>query len=179
MSILILTLAFLAVWHFVYESIIAPCQRMKQRNKLFELRDKLRNVYIDGINEDDKQAFEVCQSGINNLLYTLPYISVASQLKLERMKEHDKELAERIDKAVSSVENCKNEEIIKIFNESANVIKDVLFINLGGWMIYLIPIVILVAISLVCYEKVAKAAKDILVTPDSELDNILPVVQNI
>lgn len=42
MSTAILIFAFIAVVHFVYESIVAPSWRMKLRNELFVLRDEVR-----------------------------------------------------------------------------------------------------------------------------------------
>jgi len=61
MEIAIIVLAGLAVYHFVYEGILAPSFRLKLRFELFELRDELRKLKISHA-EDLRDEIDLIQT---------------------------------------------------------------------------------------------------------------------
>ena len=79
--ILLISLAVLAILHFIYEAIILPTIRWNLRNELFSLRDKLRNVVINK-EQYDPATFELAHSGINHFINRLHHLDLGFQFKI-------------------------------------------------------------------------------------------------
>ncbi len=170
MSTLIIFIAVFAILHFSYENMIAPSIRMHLRNKLFVLRDEIRNLKIEGINSQDEEAFWFVHDGINHFLNRLPDLTVARQVKLETEYRTNILLRETVGKRISVVKNCQNKEIVAIFNKTKTVIEEAFLVNMGGWFFYLLPIVFVAA----TISKLSRLACELIATPERDTNRLLP-----
>ena len=170
MSTLFIVAAFFAILHFVYEGIIAPGQRIRLRNKLFVLRDRLRAVRIEGVDAKDDPAFWYVHDGINALLSRLHSLTVSARATTELRHDRDAELRQRVDARMAMLRECSNPQIKKIFDEASSVIEEAFIVNMGGWMFYLVP----VAILWVCLGQLKTLASELLVLPEKDSRRLLP-----
>ncbi|WP_201344631.1 hypothetical protein [Thiohalobacter sp. COW1] len=169
MSYFILVLAFLAILHFIYDGIVLPSIRMHLRNKLFALRDELRQIKICD-EECDPQVFNLLHDGINRFLNRLHRLTIDRQVQFMREYENDDELRYEIDQRWKLVESCENEDVTRIFEEANDVLRVAYLANMGGWFFYLIPIA-LIAFSL---KKLSNEAREMFVMPNREVDRLWP-----
>ena len=65
MTTTILVLLALAVFHFVYESILAPSLRLSLRFRLFALRDEARQLKIECVDSLNDAHCVFLQASIN------------------------------------------------------------------------------------------------------------------
>lgn len=139
-------LFFLAIWHLLYEAVIAPSTRMHFRNELFKLRDRLRKVAIDNNSSSnfDEDIFEYIHDGINRFLNRLPYLNPLEIRTAAKAIENNSNLRERIEERMRAIENCGNDEMISVWRETSLVVAKVMIANVGGWAIYVVPIFVFV-----------------------------------
>lgn len=168
MSTFIIIAIVLALVHFVYESIIAPSIRLHLRNRLFELRDCLRVLKIDGLAKSHEEAFDLLHEGINNLLTRLPQLTVANTVLIENSYKSNPELRQKIDSRVDAIKKCGNNEIVDIFEKTNEIVEAAFMANMGGWFFYLIPIAVMVA----AFSKLSTFTKELIATPRVDSDRM-------
>lgn len=134
----------LAIMHFAYENIIAPTLRIYQRNKLFVLRDKLRNIHFNALNKQDKQAFKYIENSLTNCIQNLPYVNISNFSRYKQEYKENEELRKSVDEKINKIENCSVTELKDIFNDSGEIIYHAIWINSGILFLYFIPIAIVV-----------------------------------
>lgn len=174
MATLIIAIAFLALFHFLYDGIILPSIRQHLRNRLFALRDKLRLEYINGIDKQDIEAFNLTHEAINNFVNRLPMLTISVYAEIEVAIKNDHKLKEKVNKRRAILENCKSPKIKEV-NESINkILFDAFIANSGGWMIYLIPMAVLLTI----WRKLATNCKELVVVPHREIGKIMPRIDH-
>ena len=166
MGTLLLILFVLSVAHFFYEGVLAPSWRMLLRNRLFVLRDELRNLKIAGINPDDDRAFWYVHDGLNHLLNRLPSLSLSGRFYAWRAYRTDERLREMIAERTELLEKCGDARIREIFEAAGDVVKKAFLVNMGGWFIYLVPVVLVLA----TIQSLTKLASSIVLTPGKEAD---------
>ncbi|WP_382631345.1 hypothetical protein, partial [Streptomyces sp. NPDC056982] len=71
LTVLFYVLLCMAAAHFIYERILLPSLRLHYRNKLFELRDEVRNQIIANHSEDNTQAAQLVHEALNNAINRL------------------------------------------------------------------------------------------------------------
>src|SRR5258708_36909923 len=69
MVVLFIALVILAIFHFVYQTILAPSFKFEARLKLFRLRDRLRRLKIDNSDLLNDRLFCEIQERINRQIY--------------------------------------------------------------------------------------------------------------
>src|SRR5688572_28045975 len=95
MSYLIVTLFLLAIFQWVYESILAPSFRLDLRLRLFALRDELSDLKASsGRPPGDEQSFALLDS-MNNLIAGLERFDIAMLAAVEREVRRSPELLAR------------------------------------------------------------------------------------
>lgn len=172
MKFLLFALAIIALWHFLYEGIVAPSIRMHLRNRLFALRDELRAAKATAaIDPHDEPAFWFVHDGINSFLNRLPALTVSNLARLKRARDSDPNLRASFEDHLDKVLNAKSPAITSIFNRTNDVIQTAMITNAGGWFIYVVPI----AICALLMRTAKKVAKATLLTPKPVLDEAMPM----
>lgn len=141
MTISLAVLFFLAIWHLIYEQALAPAMRMKQRDKLFALRDELRMVCIKDPEAIDVGTFNLLEGAINNYLRIKSNMDLITIYKINRMIEENGGLDPKIKRAIAKIERHENPRVNAIFQEAARVSALTVMINHGAWLLYIFPFV--------------------------------------
>jgi hypothetical protein len=170
MSYVIIVLAVIALWHFIYESILLPSIRLHLRNRLFVLRDELRAHRVESDNVDEK-AFDLVSKGINNYLTRLPMINIGLRVEFERKVKEDPSLVDKLKERRKVIVESNDESLKQIYHD-VNVVLEYAFVaNSGGWFIYLVPIAVLIA----SVKRLSRLAEGLLMLPTNAMSNIMPV----
>lgn len=144
MAVIFLVLALVSAFHFIYESTILPSLRLKNRIRLFALRDKLRRLKIQQPDLDE-QAYAYVQETINGFAKYLSVVDVAFIIATAQMVENDPAVKERVEKRIAKIENANSPELKAIVSEVHSIIKDTALANNGMWFLYLTPLVMLLS----------------------------------
>jgi hypothetical protein len=164
---LFLLLVLVSMLHFVYEGIILPSMRLKNRIRLFKLRDRLRRLKIDDPDLDDR-AFSSVQQSLNFFVQKLYMIDVPYIIACNEAIERSPELKEVVKKRRDLIENANSPELKEIVNEIFSTVKQTAIANNGMWAIYLTPIVLVFS----GVRTFAEALKKMACVSERELDNL-------
>lgn len=156
----------LALMHYLYQSILLPSSRQKARDELFCLRDELRAGMLQNQDNYDKKtmrAFKEVDDALSraiNRLHLLTFTNfVKATLSLKEIEQ---------DKAYQPfhrrIENAESELPLNIYTRSGAVLNKVLFINSFMFMVYLIPLVILIKCISSVYLKIKQGSEFLLDT---------------
>jgi hypothetical protein len=165
------TLIVLALIHFIYEGIVAPSLRLNLRYHLFALRDDLRKLKYDDGEQLTDEVFLLLQGVINNAILLLHRVNLEVVVKTEIRVEKDKELAGRIAERIALVENCDIEAIRHIQEKACRILTVALLVNNGAWIIYIIPIFVIVFGA----KRITNFVKEAVAFPESDINDIIPV----
>lgn len=170
MKYLILVLIGIAMYHFVYEGVIAPSIRVSLRNRLFVIRDELRSINIAGIKKCDEQAFWVVHEGINSYINRLPYLTLRGRAAAMTAYREDSELRSRVEKRVELLTACEDKRITDLLARASAVVEEAFIVNMGGTFIYIVPLAVL-AMSL---DGLRNLAKKLVLTPERDTLRVVP-----
>lgn len=173
-AVILIALFAIAILHFIYDGIVLPGVRQHYRNKLFALRDELRWEMIQGINAEDKDAFNLVHDAINAFANRLPLLTIAVQKAFEKDLEDNERLRKMIEKRREILAQCRNENIKRIAHEVNVVLEGVYIANSGGWFIYLIPIALVVT----TLKKLTEVSSELAIAPVQEVRKIIPHTSN-
>jgi hypothetical protein len=177
MATILFILFLLSVYHFIYDSILLPSLRLDLRYRLFVNRDKLVKLKIlhnDKISDD---IFNSLYSSINGALNRLPYLSVSLYLDAKKEFESNEQLRNKVEKRIQLINSCPIEEIRKISNATSNITFFAFALNTGSWILYLLPILILVYVVKQIFKLafgLKRLAQELTFTPDYEFDKLVP-----
>jgi phage pi2 protein 07 len=148
-------LVFLAIWHFFYESILAPSLRHGLRYEFFSLRDQLRNLKIDGLNSKrDNVVYEILDHAMCDIINSMSFITVANYILLKKDYSKDKEYKKDAENVARLMSEVKEKKLIDIDNGLRKLSTKALLINNGGWIPYLLPIAIFIFLGIVIFSQV-------------------------
>lgn len=167
MTTFIIALFVLASIHYFYEGIYAPGVRMELRNRLFKLRDELRNHRIES-DDIDVAAFEVASEAINLYINRLPFINIIFIAQMRKLANSDEAMTEEMQQRRNALLESKDDKIKDIVNRCADVLRDALICNSGGWFIYVIPFVLFG----VFLQKIKKLLIGMFLAPANKIDSI-------
>ena len=136
-------LIILAVWHFFYEAILLSFIRWSLRNELFALRDRLRNVVIEN-QKYDKTVFDLVHSGLNNYINRLHILDFRFDLRLRKILKNNPAIRKEVEQNLQKIEESKNQEIKAVFNQTKLILWKAFIANTGGFLLYLIPLVVII-----------------------------------
>lgn len=166
---IIVFLAF-AVFHLVYESIIAPSIRLKLSFELFKVRDEARFLKIQHGNQFECKHFDYLQDTINILLKSLHSFDVIALTQAQNAIKHDKALQEHVQKRKIIFDDCKMPEAIAIRKETLNIAAKIILVNNGAWFVYLIPIGIVAMI----YKSLSDSVKEVFSLSEGDFNKVSP-----
>jgi hypothetical protein len=170
MKILILLFVVAGIWHYLYEGIIAPSIRLHLRNRLFALRDEIRDLKISGIDAADEKAFWFVHDGINNFINRLPFLTIERAKILTTEYAHNELLRKTLDEHRDAVLKTKNKGIHNVFLKTNSVIEKAFITNMGGWFIYIVPIALILA----AMSKLSSFATELIVAPTKDVERLIP-----
>jgi hypothetical protein len=174
MSYLILSMAILAVIHFIYESIIAPSLRLSIRYELFCLRDQLRQLKIEHGDELDDKHFCYLQDSINTIISALPRIEIVAIAHMKTVLENDDELRNRLNVRQEILDDCIIPEMTEIRRKSIALSIRALGVNGGMWSVYIIPIMAVGGV----YRSIERRIKALVSLSDLDIDKIAPRIHH-
>jgi hypothetical protein len=169
MSTFLIVLAWLAIFHFVYEGIIAPAARIRLRNQLFVTRDQLRQAKIDGVAEGDEEVFWQVHDGVNFFLSRLPHLTVTTQVSATEAYRRDAKLAAVVDERIARVAKCQDARLTGARDKTVAVMLEAYVCNSGGWTVYVLP----VALFFVAYSKLKRLVTSLILTPEAQTAKLL------
>lgn len=173
-AVFIIVTLFISILHFIYDGIILPSIRQNYRNELFALRDELRWIMIEGIDNTDIAAFNLVHDAINSFANRLPLLTMSVQKSFQIDMQNNVRLREIIKKRREIIHNCNNDDIKRIVNDVNLILEKTYISNAGGWFIYIIPI----AITAVVFKKIAVISAQLTIAPPQEVHRILPHQDN-
>jgi hypothetical protein len=135
-------LASLAI--FVYQGIILPGIRLSLRYRVFELRDRLRRLVIEGKTEENDRAFQLLHDRLNFMCVSLSRFDLARVIQASRSL--DEETRTQVTNHLKVMESA-SPELQKIFKESLEVVALALTFN-SFFFFILATACLLVAVSL-------------------------------
>lgn len=168
------------MYHWVWESAIAPTYRAYLRNRLFKLRDEIRSCKCDVVSENDKRALVLLHESINIYLTRLHLINMSLRSKIEQEYENNPKLRERVRNRREILTRAENPKVLEIYAECNDILEKAYLMNAGGWFVYLVPVAILVAIFatiknfMLSLLKFTEISKDLLAISPRDAEDILP-----
>jgi hypothetical protein len=175
MYICLIILIAAAILHFVYESIIAPSLRLELRFELFRLRDEVRFLKIESLNNDDEgpqfveQHFYELQDSINSLICLLFRFDLTTLCAISEEIERDAELKQRVEARSRMLDNCVLPAVLEIRRKQFWIATKALAVNSGPMLVWLV----LPALLFVGYQTVRRKIKDSLTIPETDLKRFL------
>ena len=142
MSYVILGFALLALFHFIYEGILAPSFRMKLRFDLCALRDELNRLKRDSGAAFDDERFCHLHDSLTALIATLHRFDVSTLLAVSQEIGRNPELREKVERRERMLDTCGVPELRDLRRRSLVIATRALAVNHGGWCIYGIPMVL-------------------------------------
>lgn len=140
LTVLFYVLLCMAAVHFIYERILLPSVRLQYRNRLFELRDTVRNQIINHSSDDDLKAAQLIHEALNNAINRLHLMTLPNRVRAQRRLSANPEIQARIRREVELFNRCSNEVLNSTIQQSVQVLEKVLFFNSLMLLIYTFPI---------------------------------------
>lgn len=133
MNILFIILLLICAWHFVVQAIFIPNQAHDSKYKLYELRDNLRRLYIEG--KIEKIEFQNLDDFATKAIKLYKFVTFYDIIfnKTPNGKSESKS-----NKQLDSIFNCQNEDYIQIRNKMFAISFKNAFHNSLGWLPYII-----------------------------------------
>lgn len=178
METAIVILAFLALYHFIVDSILVPTERLKLRCKIFKLRDSLRKLKDEKGSEISDSAYLYVQHSLNAGINILPNINFWLIYDVNNRIEHDAHLQRAVEGRIEAIRNST--ELIKISSKLNNYMFTAMLVNTMAWSIYVLPISLVLIPCLLLYrwgKKVKETVSELLVMPSNQFDNIVSPYQ--
>lgn len=144
MATLIIIVGFLVMLHFVYEAIFGPTLRLKTRHELFAIRDNLHDIKLGELSGEDKKIVKLMDGAINHALDRMPQMTLYNSYKMQQEYKNNSKLKEFVDDLQTALSNTQNEGIKEIDNKLDEITIKIFIINMGGVLIYLIPLYYLI-----------------------------------
>jgi hypothetical protein len=139
MSYLIFGLALLALFHFVYESILAPSLRMKLHFELCALRDELRRLNWTRGRELTRENYDYLDEALLCLDSMLHRFDVGTLSAVSQELTRDPDLKREVEQRGRTLDGCAIVEAIEIRERLLRIASRALLINHGAWYIYVLP----------------------------------------
>ncbi|MFO0940062.1 MAG: hypothetical protein U0930_04780 [Pirellulales bacterium] len=142
LSWVLVGLILAAMWHFLYDGIIAPSIRLHMRYSVFALRDELRRE----MTVDNSESLLILQSAMNISLRVMSEFSISDAFMLKRYLAENPEVRDEVLRRSKVVESCTNQKVQDISKRLNRVLRAAFVVNTGGWAIYIVPLIVALAL---------------------------------
>lgn len=129
MTILIELLFFLALAHFIHESILAPSWRLSLKCKLSALRDELHALKASGRDLFDDMHFVCLRDSIDTMLVMLERYDIVTIVAAELRYRKDSEFRKRVDLRARILDGCTIPQAQRIRRRSVYLIACAIAVN--------------------------------------------------
>lgn len=174
MATIIIVLFILAIYHLVMDSIIFPSCRFEIRYKLFALRDRLREMKLVDESKIDDQTFSFVDGSLSTALQMLPYINLTFLFALKNHVEKNSQLKKEIEGRATMIASCEVKEVKEITKKRDKLVLLGLVANIGGWLIYILPIILLTIVLAELRSILLSKIGNVSYTPDREVSRLIP-----
>jgi hypothetical protein len=164
----ILILLGLALFHWAYESAIAPSWRLGIRYKLFALRDDLRNFASAKGVQLDHAAIEILEDAVNGVTLHMAEINFGFFYSFQLRYKADESFRNRIERRRQLIEGYQDPDFSAMRRRYAHIFREINVANSGGWMIYLIPVVYVA----ICWEWLRRLSIKLSLVPSKEFQTL-------
>lgn len=173
MEIFIIIVFSMAIWHFVYENLIAPNLRLKIRHDLFVERDKLYAMKISADTKGvDKKVIEIMDKNIHFMKVRMSELTLNSLFQFKKLYESDEKLREKIDNIELTINSSENNDIKNIDKKLSRIAMNALLINSAGWLIYLLPLIVIKVILADLIQSAKRISREITIIPNHQFHNL-------
>jgi hypothetical protein len=162
----------LSVFHFLYQSTLAPSLRLGLRFRLFALRDRTRELKIKNGELLSDNHFRCLQDSINGLICVLDRIGIVALTCIDRELKRDIELRKRAEARARTLDDCTLPEMRTIRDETMDIAASAVAVNNGAWFIYLLPLLVAYA----CVSKVKGLLRQLLCLSESDIRRAVPAI---
>lgn len=121
---------FLALSHFIYESILAPSWRLSLRFRLFALRDEVQALKTRRDLLDDEH-YAYLQDSINTMIAMLHRYDIAAIIAAEFRYHRDPGFRIRVDTRATILDGCDLPEAQSVRRSSVDLIARAIAVNSG------------------------------------------------
>jgi hypothetical protein len=135
MTTAIFVLLALAVFHFTYESILAPSLRLSLTFRLFVLRDELRQLKLECVESLNDAHLAFLQDSINGLTSMLHHVDMASLVGVELESRRDPTFLEQARKRARLLDDCTVPRVREIRKQTLKIAAEALVVNSGAWVV--------------------------------------------
>ena len=140
MGFLLLVLLISAVFHYVYESIVAPEMRGKLSSQLRQLLNELRVVEGKHPEHANRRCFRDLGESLEGLLATLDRFGVVVVLLIERESRSNPAGRRDVEARMASLDQCDIPDVRRIRAQSMRIAMRAVAINNGGLLLYTLPV---------------------------------------
>jgi hypothetical protein len=141
-AFLIIVLFTLALFHWAYESAMAPSFRLGARYKLFALRDELRHFSAQKQIQLDEAAIQVLEGSINSSIEYMSGFDFALARAFRKRCSVDPSFRKRMARRSSLIESYRDPEFQALRQRYEYIFGKITMINSGGWFIYIVPVAV-------------------------------------
>lgn len=166
MNILLYSFLLIALYHLIYEGILLPSLRLRLRFRLFEIRDRLRDLKNREKDCCSDQAFAYLQDSINNGLGMLHRTDLITLLKVEEQVEQDDVLKRQLARRSEVLSEVVDPDVRAIMRSISHVGRAAVILNSGGWFIYVVPAML----ALIAFGRIKAIVKELLVFPEGRIE---------
>lgn len=146
MDILFVLILVFALFHFVYESTIAPMIRLELRYKLFRLRDDIRSYAIDQVEPDNTKAIELLDKSICAVIARLSMIDLENSVVAQLESDKNPKFRDAVERRKNYLQNSESKKIREINAKLLHYSALALVCNSGGWSYLAIPFYMITAL---------------------------------
>lgn len=143
MIILLETMFFLALAHFVYESILAPSLRLSLKYKLFALRDEVRMLDATCPGLLDDKHYTCLQDSINTMIAMLHRYDFVTIAATELRYRRDAAFRKRLDMRAAFLDGCNDPQVQSIRRRSIELMGRAVAVNSGMLCAPLYPLALM------------------------------------
>lgn len=140
----IIICAILAIFHFIYDGIIAPTIRISLKNKLFSIKNELlRLEERKDLTNNERKSLKYVIASTEILIKKMNNITISEFVKVKSSLNDSSLLHKEASGKIDFITKYSCPETIKAFDQSAEIFVRALIVNSGGWLIYIIPIYVI------------------------------------
>jgi hypothetical protein len=171
MGTLLFICFIIAIFHFVYESLILPSMILRLKFKYEKLKDEVIRIAIDQNGKIHEKEYNYMLHNIEILSRNMHNMTISTILNAERFfKEHPNIVKEN---NLMTINDVKNKRFKQIHRESIKMSLFALMFNSLMWAIYLLPIFFIAHIFGRTRKTYQKLIEKLSMTTDQNFDDVV------
>ena len=168
MEYAILVLGALALWHFVFEGILAPALVLEERYKLFKLRDELRMLMIRRGDAIGTKPFRYMQDSLNGLIRYADRVDGTALIACNVRMRTDPGFRAHVHERMNAIETCQLPQVKTLRQQSTQIVSHLVGVNNGGWFVFLVPL----ALAWACYGALRQRVRALTSLSEGDLKTV-------